>query len=170
MKARVAGVLAIVILVSFNFPAADAAVKPGLACKKVGSTAIVGTFKYTCVKSGKKIVWNKGVRIPVAKPTPTPTPTLTPTPTPTPTPIPTPTQINVKTFTRADVALHNTESDCWTLVDGKVYDLSSWLPQHPGGGSLLLGMCGGDGAVVLRSHHNSDQDYALTQYYIGDLR
>ena len=35
MKARLAGVLAIVFLASFNFPAADAAVKPGLACKKL---------------------------------------------------------------------------------------------------------------------------------------
>jgi hypothetical protein len=54
---------------------------------------------YTCVKSGKKLVWNKGVA--VKKPTPQPTPTAigdpegaiggTPTTTPTPTPTPTPT-------------------------------------------------------------------------------
>jgi M6 family metalloprotease-like protein len=55
--------------------------------------------KYTCIKSGKKLVWNKGVAIPKPTATPTPTPTAigdpegaigaTPKPTPTPTPTPT---------------------------------------------------------------------------------
>jgi hypothetical protein len=182
MKARLAGVMAIVFLASFNFPAADAAVKAGLACKKVGSVATVGAFKYTCIKSGKKTVWNKGVRIPAVKPTPVASPISSPTPTPTPTPIPTPTrtstptptpsptQSGLKTFTRAEVALHNKESDCWTYVDGKVYDLTKWLPEHPGGGFLVAVMCGVDGATALRDHHKSDQDNALSTYYIGDLR
>lgn len=77
---------------------AVAAVKAGDSCKKIGSTATVNGKKFTCIKSGNKIVWNKGVAVvkpkPVATPTPTPvasptpvaTATLTPTPTPTPTP------------------------------------------------------------------------------------
>lgn len=184
MKTRIAGVLAIVLFMTLNFLPADAAVKPGLACKKVGSTAIVGANKYTCLKSGKKTAWNKGVKVPVVRPTsvvtstasppssatPTSSPASTPTPMPTPTPTPIQTSSGVKTFTRAEVALHNTESNCWTYVDGKVYDLSKWLPEHPGGGFLVLVMCGVDGAVVLRSQHNSDQDSALAAYFIGDLR
>ena len=78
---------------------AIAAVKAGDACKKVGTTATAGGKKYTCIKSGKKLVWNKGVAIakpvPAATPTSTPTPAPSPTPevtsTPTPTPTPTPT-------------------------------------------------------------------------------
>jgi cytochrome b involved in lipid metabolism len=81
-----------------------------------------------------------------------------------------PTPSGLKTFTRAEVALHNKENDCWTYVDGKVYDLSKWLPEHPGGGFLVLVMCGVDGATALRDHHKSDQDNALATYYIGDLR
>jgi hypothetical protein len=46
---------------------ATAAVKPGSACAKVGSTNTANGKKFTCVKSGKKLVWNKGVA--VAKPT-----------------------------------------------------------------------------------------------------
>lgn len=181
MKTRIAGVLTIVLLITLNFLPANAAVKTGLACKKLGSVAIVGSFKYTCIKSGKKTLWNRGVKIPVVKPTTvgtttasplsSATPTSSPTPTPTPIPIPTPkpTQSGLKTFTRVEVALHNTESDCWTYVDGKVYDLSKWLPEHPGGGFLVLVMCGVDGAAAFRDHHKSDQDNALTTYYIGDL-
>lgn len=81
---------------------ASAAVKAGAACTKAGATSTAGGIKYTCVKSGKKLVWNKGIKVvAAAKPstTPTPTPVATPTPTPlatptaTPTPSPTPTPI-----------------------------------------------------------------------------
>ena len=77
---------------------AMAAVKAGDSCKKVGATATASGKKFTCIKSGKKLIWNKGVAVAKPKPTPTPTsistpepipspqPTLTPTPTPTPTP------------------------------------------------------------------------------------
>jgi len=45
---------------------ATAAVKAGSACAKAGSTSTAAGKKFTCVKSGKKLVWNKGVA--VAKP------------------------------------------------------------------------------------------------------
>ena len=68
---------------------ATAAVKAGQSCSKVGSISVSKNVKYTCVKSGKKLVWNKGVKIvPVVKPTPTPTPTKTPEVTSSPTPMP----------------------------------------------------------------------------------
>lgn len=62
-----------------------AAVKAGASCKKVGTTATISGKKFTCVKSGKKLVWNKGVAIAAPKPTVTPTPAPESTPTPTPT-------------------------------------------------------------------------------------
>jgi hypothetical protein len=67
---------------------AMAAVKAGDSCKKVGSTATSGGKKYTCIKNGKKLVWNKGVNVAASKPSPvaTPTPTSTPTPSASPTP------------------------------------------------------------------------------------
>lgn len=83
---------------------ASAAVKAGSTCSKQGISAVAGSLKYTCVKSGKKLVWNKGVKVvapkPTVTPTPTPTPVATPTPTPTPTQAPTatPTPTPTKTF------------------------------------------------------------------------
>ena len=65
------------------------AVKQGSSCKKAGTTSTVNGLKYTCIKSGKKLVWSKGVK--VSFPTPTPTPSATPSPSPTPTATPTPT-------------------------------------------------------------------------------
>jgi len=46
---------------------ATAAVKAGATCSKAGSTSIAGGKKFTCIKSGKKLVWDKGVA--VKKPT-----------------------------------------------------------------------------------------------------
>jgi len=54
-----------------------AVIKPGASCAKVGITAVSQGKKYTCVKSGSKRVWSRGVKVTV-KPTPTPTPTPTP--------------------------------------------------------------------------------------------
>jgi hypothetical protein len=71
---------------------ASAAVKAGDTCKKAGTTATASGLKFTCVKSGKKLVWNKGVKIAAAaKPSATPAPVATPTPVATATPSPTPT-------------------------------------------------------------------------------
>ena len=91
------------LMIAGNFSVASAAVKAGQSCNKAGATSTSKGIKYTCIKSGKKLVWNKGVKIVrVAKPTPTltptPTPEATPTPTPTPptvspTPTPTPTPV-----------------------------------------------------------------------------
>jgi hypothetical protein len=48
---------------------ATAAVKTGSSCTKLGATSISAGKKYTCMKSGKKLVWNNGVAIPQQKPT-----------------------------------------------------------------------------------------------------
>jgi len=86
------------ILTSLIGGSALAAAGPTLLPKKVGQTIIWRGKKYTAIKSGKKIVWDKGLVIPTSAPqslpTGTPTasmPNATPTPPATPTPTPTPT-------------------------------------------------------------------------------
>jgi hypothetical protein len=95
VRKLLAGLVAILSLSLVTAQLSVAAVTPGSKCTKVGATSTYNGKKYTCVKSGKKIVWNKGVALPkpapVANPTPTPTSTPTPTPTSTPTSTPTPT-------------------------------------------------------------------------------
>jgi hypothetical protein len=98
-KARLA--VAILLLLALATPVQAATVKAGSKCTKAGATATASGKKFLCIKSGKKLVWNKGVAVkaapkpdlnPVFKPVepiPTPTPVATPTPTPSPTPTPT---------------------------------------------------------------------------------
>jgi hypothetical protein len=66
---RIVALVIPMVLVASN---SYAAVKAGSACSKLGSKSISSGKTYTCVKSGKKLVWDKGVLIPVAKPAPTP--------------------------------------------------------------------------------------------------
>jgi len=63
MNNRVRVVCAIVIATSLIIPEARAAVKPGAKCVKQGATTTSKSKKYTCIKSGKKLVWNKGLTI-----------------------------------------------------------------------------------------------------------
>jgi len=65
---------------------AEAAQVPTLKCTRVGQTIIWRDKKYTCIKSGKKLIWDKGVAIAVPKPSATPTaqPTITPSSAPRP--------------------------------------------------------------------------------------
>jgi hypothetical protein len=58
-------------------------ITPGSTCKVLNQKIAYQNKTYTCIKSGKKLVWNKGVV--VRKPTPAPTVTVTATPTPAPT-------------------------------------------------------------------------------------
>ena len=52
--------------------------KAGSVCAKLGTTKTYQGKRFTCVKSGKKLVWNKGVAIKTAAPVNTPTPTPSP--------------------------------------------------------------------------------------------
>jgi hypothetical protein len=74
---KVLRVLAPVLALLLVATMAQAATAPksGSVCKKAGQSVTVNNKKYICVKSGKKLVWSKGVA--VIKPTPSATPTST---------------------------------------------------------------------------------------------
>jgi len=58
--------LSLILISSLLVPAGATAAtaKAGAKCTKLKSTQIVGAKKFTCIKSGKKLVWDKGVAIP----------------------------------------------------------------------------------------------------------
>lgn len=93
---------------------------------------------------------------------------------PTPTPVVTPpaTGGTVKTYTLADVKLHNTKANCWTVVNGSVYNVTGWISQHPGGASAIIGMCGIDGSAAFNGQHGGQARPAteLASFKIGVLK
>ncbi len=42
----------------------------------------------------------------------------------------------------SELAIHNSSESCWVLFRGKVYDITSFLPEHPGSAQAILPYCG----------------------------
>ena len=93
------GIIGLSLLLTISLIPAYSATPPksGSACSKQGITKSYQGKKFTCIKSGKKLIWDQGVKITPIQivsqtPSPTSSPTPSPTPTPTPTQTPTPTE------------------------------------------------------------------------------
>jgi predicted heme/steroid binding protein len=76
-----------------------------------------------------------------------------------------------KTFTLADVAKHNSQSSCYSAVNGVVYDLTSWITRHPGGEREILSICGKDGSSAFNGQHSGQgkPETMLASFKIGTL-
>lgn len=88
---------------------------------------------------------------------------------------------STKTFSLADVAKHNNADDCWTTINGVVYDVTDFISQHPGGKEILRA-CGIDGTSLFTlrktadgetvgsgTPHSSSAEAQLEQLKIGTL-
>jgi len=79
----------------------------------------------------------------------------------------------IRTYTREDVETHKNTSSCWVLRRGKVYDITAFLKDHPGGDDVILNIAGRDVEEIMRDatrHVHSDSAYEmLEEYVIGRL-
>ena len=107
---------------------------------------------------------------PVVKPAPAPAPAPSPKPTPVPAPAPVP-KPKPAGYTMALVSQHASESSCWTVISGSVYDLTDYVYVHPGGSERILYLCGGDGTSAFQSQHMGDfrAESVLSNYRLGPL-
>jgi cytochrome b involved in lipid metabolism len=94
----------------------------------------------------------------------TPVPPSTPT-TPSVTPPAT-------TITLAQVAQHSTTNDCWMVIQGKVYNVSTYIGRHPGGNTIVSG-CGVDATTMFNAKggrgHSQSAWNLLPQFFVGAL-
>lgn len=74
-------------------------------------------------------------------------------------------------FSLAEVAHHASRSSCWAALDGEVYDLTSWIGEHPGGAAEILGICGTDATSAFQDEHAGEREpqQELAQFRIGPL-
>ena len=86
----------------------------------------------------------------------------------------TPVSVPVSTtpsYTLADVSKHSNATSCWSAINGNVYDLTSWINQHPGGPEAILSICGVDGSAAFNDQHGGQRRPAneLAGFMIGTL-
>lgn len=58
-------------------------------------------------------------------------------------------------YTAEEVAKHNKKDDCWVIVDGQVLDVTSFLPDHPGGEKAILLYAGRDATEEFNMLHDA---------------
>uniref|UniRef100_A0A3Q2DK32 Cytochrome b5 type B n=1 Tax=Cyprinodon variegatus TaxID=28743 RepID=A0A3Q2DK32_CYPVA len=76
----------------------------------------------------------------------------------------------VKYYTLEDIRLHNMSNDSWLIIHNKIYDITSFLEEHPGGEEVLLEQAGADATESFEDvGHSTDAREMLEQYYIGEL-
>lgn len=78
-------------------------------------------------------------------------------------------------FSKTQVAQHNTPEDCWVTVSHrKIYDVTKFLDEHPGGPDYILEHAGKDITEVLKDkdiHEHTDSAYEILEdsYLVGYL-
>jgi monoamine oxidase len=78
---------------------------------------------------------------------------------------------NKKMFSLDEVKKHNTKKDAWTIIENKVYNISSWIPKHPGG-EIIMKALGKDATqlFITNGHPSYVKKTILPKYYIGNLK
>jgi uncharacterized membrane protein len=116
------------------------------AMRKIAGAAVIAlsvgvtALTFLVGHSGAEATWSSLISAPAA-PSPTQSPTADPT------------EPAAGTITAAEVSEHATPDDCWTIIDGAVYDMTPFLNRHPGGSGAIAKLCGGDGTAGFRGQH-----------------
>lgn len=79
--------------------------------------------------------------------------------------------VELKTYPMSEVALHKDAKSCWIVVSSGVYDVTSWIKEHPGGGPAILSLCGTDATEGFTAQHGgqSRPEEKLASFLIGNL-
>ncbi|KAK5628715.1 hypothetical protein RRF57_004430 [Xylaria bambusicola] len=71
----------------------------------------------------------------------------------------------------AEVAKHNTEKDCWVVINGKIWDVSDFLAEHPGGAGVIGKYAGRDATEAYSEVHDPElvESTLSPSSYIGQV-
>lgn len=77
-------------------------------------------------------------------------------------------------LSQEEIAKHAHPSDCWIIIENKVYDVSKFLVKHPGGAGYITPYCGQDATAPFltkggRGSHSATAFRILGVIYLGDL-
>ncbi|KAJ8929231.1 hypothetical protein NQ314_018110 [Rhamnusium bicolor] len=73
-------------------------------------------------------------------------------------------------ITLEEVSWHDHARDCWIIIYDRVYDVTDFLEEHPGGADILLEYAGREASVAFRGcGHSAQAIRALDRFFIGEL-
>ncbi len=72
-------------------------------------------------------------------------------------------------LTAAQVSAHNSPNDCYLIVNSKVYNVTTYIGNHPGGKQKIYDYCGGESSAVFAAIHSNFAWNLLTKYFVADL-
>ncbi|KAL3623696.1 Cytochrome B5-like protein [Castilleja foliolosa] len=74
-----------------------------------------------------------------------------------------------KSYTKDEVSLHNKRTDCWIIIKEKVYDVTSYVEEHPGGDAILA-HAGDDSTKGFFGPQHATRVFDMIEdFYIGNL-
>ncbi|KAJ5673277.1 Cytochrome b5 [Penicillium longicatenatum] len=73
-------------------------------------------------------------------------------------------------YTIEEVQKHNKADDLWIILHNKVYDVTKYIEDHPGGSAILIEVAGTDATEAFEETGHSDEARdELARYHVGDL-
>ncbi len=86
-------------------------------------------------------------------------------------PQPPPISADRATLDPTEIGKHNSQSDCWFIINSKVYNVTNYLPKHPGGIEAISLYCGKDATQAFSQQHGRAPyiGSSLDLFYIGNL-
>lgn len=72
-------------------------------------------------------------------------------------------------ITQAELASHNSKKSCYVAIGKRVFDVTEFLADHPGGEDLVLEYAGKDISEILEdeiSHRHSEAAYEILEEYV----
>ncbi|KAI5807423.1 cytochrome b5 [Peziza echinospora] len=77
----------------------------------------------------------------------------------------------IKEFTYDDVKVHDSKNDLWVVVNDKVYDITKFVDEHPGGEEVLLDVAGVDSTEAFDDVGHSDEAREiLATLLVGNIK
>ncbi|XP_050071547.1 cytochrome b5-like isoform X1 [Anopheles maculipalpis] len=75
-----------------------------------------------------------------------------------------------KQYSLAEVAQHNKPDDVWMVIHDKVYDVTKFLHEHPGGEEVLIEWAGKEATAEFDDvGHSSDAKEQMKQFLVGEI-
>ena len=71
----------------------------------------------------------------------------------------------------SEISKHSTAKDCWSIVNGNVYNLTTYVQSHPGGAGVIKNICGRDGSGAFKNQHGSSSkpNNVLSAFLLGSV-